>query len=491
MRRMVFGTVLAWVAGATCVLAQGGRPPVSPYSPYASNSAHDDAAAYEDPAPPPIRRVQTNPAPTGPVMLNGQSVPGPVMTGSGPGMWGPSPRVNSGMGCANGNCGDPTGYGDCGQCNSCGDCGGWNPRCPCGPCGPAGCMWVNAEYLLWWAKGGPLPPLVTASPAGTPQNLAGVLGAPGTSIVFGNSDFADGVRSGFRVRAGFWIDECNMCGFDGGLWFLGPHDETHVLSCDAAHAMLARPFFNALTATQDSELVCFPNVLSGTVTVQTRNDFYGADANFRTNLCCGCNFRFDALFGYRFMSLNEQINIDEDLTDINPSNTTPDGTRIQVHDLFRAENRFHGAQVGFVSEFRHGKMFIETRGTVAMGPVIQTATIAGSTEITTPGSPTTVSTGGLLAQTTNIGTVTRTRFAVAPEVGVNIGAQVTDHVRLYVGYSFLYWSNVVRPGNLIDLGVNPNLLPPAQPGGPNRPAFQWNENSFWAQGITFGVQFRY
>src|SRR5262245_25821908 len=61
----------------------------------------------------------------------------------------------------------------CGEC-----CPYVNPRCPCGPCGPAGCMWVNVEYLLWWAKGSPLPPLVSTSPAGTPVTSAGVLGTP-------------------------------------------------------------------------------------------------------------------------------------------------------------------------------------------------------------------------------------------------------------------------------------------------------------------------
>jgi hypothetical protein len=39
-----------------------------------------------------------------------------------------------------------------------------------------------------------------------------------------------------------------------------------------------------------------------------------------------------------------------------------------------------------------------------------------------------------------------------------------------VGYDFLFWNDVVRPGSQIDPVVNPNLLPPTIPGGPNRPA---------------------
>ncbi len=37
-------------------------------------------------------------------------------------------------------------------------------------------IWVQAEGLLWWIEGNPVPALVTTSPNGTPRELAGVLG---------------------------------------------------------------------------------------------------------------------------------------------------------------------------------------------------------------------------------------------------------------------------------------------------------------------------
>jgi hypothetical protein len=61
-----------------------------------------------------------------------------------------------------------------------------------------------------------------------------------------------------------------------------------------------------------------------------------------------------------------------------------------------------------------------------------------------------------------------------------------------VGYNFLYWSNVIRPGNQVDRVINPNLLPPANGlGGPNRPTFEFHGSDFWAQGVSFGLEFRY
>src|SRR4051812_31807075 len=50
-----------------------------------------------------------------------------------------------------------------------------------------GLFWVNADALLWWMRPAHLPPLVTASPPGTPVPAVGVLGAPGTAVLFGGS----------------------------------------------------------------------------------------------------------------------------------------------------------------------------------------------------------------------------------------------------------------------------------------------------------------
>src|SRR5262249_58962705 len=43
---------------------------------------------------------------------------------------------------------------------------------------PDGRFWVTAEYLFGWFQGGDTKPLVTTSPAGTPQSVAGVFGPP-------------------------------------------------------------------------------------------------------------------------------------------------------------------------------------------------------------------------------------------------------------------------------------------------------------------------
>jgi len=102
---------------------------------------------------------------------------------------------------------------------------------------------------------------------------------------------------------------------------------------------------------------------------------------------------------------------------------------------------------------------------------------------------------GFLASGSNSGHFTRDVFAVVPEVGINLGWQITTQLRASVGYTFLYWSSVVRPGDQVDVGLSGTQLPTDtrfNPGaGPARPAVLLRGKDFWAQGINFGLEFRY
>ena len=69
-------------------------------------------------------------------------------------------------------------------------------------------FWVDASYLMWWIKDARLPPLLTTSSIGTPQIVNGItvngtLAAPGTSIIFGNSNLDYGLHSGGQFSIGF------------------------------------------------------------------------------------------------------------------------------------------------------------------------------------------------------------------------------------------------------------------------------------------------
>jgi hypothetical protein len=240
------------------------------------------------------------------------------------------------------------------------------------------------------------------------------------------------------------------------------------------------------------------------VDVQRRSNFWGADANLRRNLLCGPNGYLDVFFGYRMLGLDESLTITESLVAVGntlgvlPGGATvvlvPNGTTLQVNDRFAVSNRFYGGQLGFNGETRYGCWSLGGKVGVAIGNTQQVVDITGGTITMTPGGGVSGGPGGLLAlQGTNLGHYTRNHFAVVPEVGLTLGYQFTPCLRGFVGYNFLYWSNVVRPGEQIDLNVNRSFQPgSAIPrSGAAVPAFSFNSSDFYAQGLSLGLEFRY
>jgi hypothetical protein len=133
---------------------------------------------------------------------------------------------------------------------------------------------------------------------------------------------------------------------------------------------------------------------------------------------------------------------------------------------------------------------------MAIGNNKQTVRNNGSTEITDPTATPTTQTfqGGLLTQSPgNIGTFEQNEFAIVPEFGATLGYQLTDHLRATLGYTFLYWSNVVRPGDHINRDVNPKLIQPQVPPitGEIRPGFEFDTTDYWVQGLSFGGEYRW
>lgn len=362
-----------------------------------------------------------------------------------------------------------------------------------------GQFWVRAEYLWWWVKDGDVPPLVTS---GTPAS-GGALGAPGTTtLVGGGVDY--GARQGARVTAGGLLDADATVGVELGYFCLGGDaDRFRATSSGAAGSRtLGRPFFNVINGQQGVQIVTLPGVAGGGVGTSSDTSLRGADLNFFCNICrtpvcppdpcqpaCGPveTYRLDMFAGPRWLSLNEEVAVAEQVI-------TP-GATFSIVDSFQTRNTFYGGQVGVRGEWQRGQWFVNGMAKVAVGNTRQEVTIAGTTSIAVPGAGPNVQQGGLLALPTNIGHYSRDRFTVIPELGVNVGCQVTPCLRAYAGYSCLYWNRVVRPGDQIDVGINPTQLPSAAgPGelvGPRRPAFAFRETDFWAHGVSAGLEFRW
>jgi hypothetical protein len=352
-----------------------------------------------------------------------------------------------------------------------------------------------------------IPALVTS---GT-QASEGVLGAAGTQTLVGEQ-MLDQMFSGARLRLGLWADPCRQHAWEVDGFFIGEATESNTFSGTGAAgtSVLARPFFNVLTSTaspsgrEDAELVAFPGQLSGTVTVEATSQLHGVGVHGMRTFCessgCGpaalsCDYvpqqcRLAGFLGWRYLNLDESLQINEELTSLLPS---PDNGRFSIEDRFATGNIFNGVDIGAIWQGSRGPYSFDFLMRMALGTNRRSVTIDGATSLSGSGSVTNNfadATGGILAQRTNIGDYTSNAFAVVPELGITLGYAISPQWRATFGYTFMYWSNVVRPGDQIDRDVNPNLFPPeATPfTGLERPAFAFVESDLWVNGLSVGLE---
>ena len=352
------------------------------------------------------------------------------------------------------------------------------------------CFSVRMEYLMWWGGGQDLPAIFTTSPDGTARADAGVLGAPGTRTLFGGGDVGENFRNGGRLTLDYLLSPA--CGRRIVTRFYALEDDRETFSAVSdGDPIIARPFFNVQTGNQDSLLVAFPGVATGcTAFAQTRNDFLGGDLYLQQTICDdGCH-NIDWLAGYQFARLDDALFIRSVSTSIDPQGVVPVGTELGVVDHFRTQNEFHGACLGITGARRSACWRLEYLFKLGLGNMHQTAIVEGRTTTAAPEVPVVASAGGLLAQPTNIGSLSRDRFVVIPEVNLNLGYQVDERWSLLLGYSFLYFPNVALAGSQIDTTLN--LSQVGGPlVGPARPAPRLESDHYWLQGLSLGAEYRF
>jgi Putative beta barrel porin-7 (BBP7) len=371
------------------------------------------------------------------------------------------------------------------------------PGTPVGTCSPVApttdCghqFWFSAEYLWWKVKDQSLPPLVTTGPATFP---VGFLGNPGTRVLFGGSDYSQGTLNGVRLRAGMWLDECRTIGLEGSFFCL-PDQSNRTTFTSAQFPVLTRPFTDINTGSPNSEFASFPGIATGAISIESKTKFCGFALLGRCPVCVGCDYRLDVVGGGQYLDLREELTITE-TPHFAPGGPFPalSGTQFVAVDTFKTRNQFVGAVIGLDGTYFMGPWSVNLAASVAVGNNHETIEIQGSQRATTAAGTTTVLPGGLLALPgANIGKFTKNEFSVVPQVGINIGYQLTENIQIFGGYTCLYWSRVVRPGDQIDTVLDVNRIPNFGTGPTAtsvRPLVPFRQTDFWAQGVSVGVAF--
>ncbi len=365
-------------------------------------------------------------------------------------------------------------------------------------------FYAQSEYLLWWTRGMHLPPLVLTDSPGTPLATRGVLGNGTTQVLFGNSDTSTGPTSGGRFTLGYALDPCGLFSLEGTFFFLGRNNDGAVFN-SSQFPVLGRPFFDLNDGIVNRELTTSPNqpgavfAASGGISVAATSNLLGAEVNLKTLLWCGCNYQLNGLIGFRFLDLNESVRINESSTQAVAFADTPFSIRpgdvTSVFDNFATHNRFYGGQIGASGSWYSGRWSVDGSVKLGIGATQQTVAIDGGQRDVSLDGRVQTAVGGLYAVSSNIGSHAQNQFGFVPEVGLKLNYQLTENISLFVGYDFLYWSSVVRPGDQIDQVLDLNQVPnsgrPFPPASQVRPVVPFQVSSYWAQGVNVGVLFQY
>ncbi len=370
-----------------------------------------------------------------------------------------------------------------------------------------GRLWFSTEYLIWATTGQAVPPLVTSSPTGTPENQIGVLGLPATSVLFGDTSFDGPMRSGARLTTGFWFTPRQDRGIEASWFGLAITEKAFGLSTNGGTSYLARPYIDVVPTPEQKAVVIIPSATSPTfptldptlldqsVDASLKSQFGSVGVLYKSNRLQGSDFhrRYWA-GGFRYLMLEDQLAINMTSTVSTGTSGTLPTTSATVSDSFRTLNQFYGGEFGMIEKWWRDRWSLQVLGKVALGATTVTTRINGSTttaDTTTTGTTTTVSyPGGVLAQATNPGNE-QSLFAAAGEFGVTADYAIWSQFRLSVGYSLIYWSTVGRVTDQINPSVNSTQFGGEPLVGPSEPTFNLSTTGFWAQGINAGLEYQF
>jgi hypothetical protein len=366
--------------------------------------------------------------------------------------------------------------------------------------------WLQTELLIWWISPGPNP-----TPLATNGNVndanPGAFGQPGTTaILLGARDLNFDATAGFRLAGGYWFGDQRRWGIDGSFFVLGEQTVHRRLSSDDnGNPGIYRPV-NDVNIGETSLFVAVPGMAAGVMSESASSQLIGFEVNGAYRLLQRRDWNLNVLGGFRFLDLRETININtftDDFAGVLTGPANPGGaaeaagSTLSISDSFRTSNQFYGGQIGLQTTWAFApRWYLSGRLQTAFGDSHQAININGLTVQDQPGVGVTTAPAGVLALASNSGHFTHDAFSVVPEGQLRVGWQLAPYLSTYLGYNFLYWSNVVRPGSTISRTVDVQGIPTwgaynpsIPPAAPAHPAFV--QSGFWAQGISFGLQFNY
>jgi len=305
-----------------------------------------------------------------------------------------------------------------------------------------GRVWFTGDYLLWWAKSSPVPPLVITGPGPTVNGpvifgpvkvktspgfigLQTVTGTPTSfnlttpnQVLLGN-DMGSGAQSGARFNLGGWLDSSHTFGVEASYFFLNTNTTSFGASSGGSPA-LSIPYINGSTGMETAYPVAqapttlntnvainttpatfvhlFNNAITdaylGSVTVRSTSSLQGAETNAFWSPFNSSTLGLRLLAGARFVELDENLDMASTVTHTHSDTTTfepalglPTGkiavvnnftSQVSRVDQFGTHNTFYGGQVGAQGEYSWGGLSLMASAKVALGGMQESVDASGA-----------------------------------------------------------------------------------------------------------------
>lgn len=354
-----------------------------------------------------------------------------------------------------------------------------------------GCFYAEVELLLRWFK--PVCASVSIVTIGNPQaSIPGALGQPGTQVLIGGSPPH---KFEFPMTPGVQF----TVGLDRGDGAIGLAVSGFVMEQAAnSQQFTANPngFPNTYLPYQapDNSFQALPFTIPGVVTGGSvavgSTKIWGIESDLAVpfTLDRGAYALYGTfLVGGRYLDLTDRVRI------TNALRLVADPSAVAVGaDQFSTHNRFAGPQVGTTLGLGRGNWSVELTTKFAAGLTHQLRNIEGSPLLSASVVSPLLVPGPLLALPSNIGRETARRVTLVPEIGVKSQLALTSWCSVTLGYSLLYWNKVLCPGDQMSPLVNITQLPFRGPvRGTLDPKPLFVHTDYFAQGMNFGIEFRY
>jgi len=361
--------------------------------------------------------------------------------------------------------------------------------------GTPGRFWFHADYMHWWTSAAHVPPLVeTVTDLTNPTQTL--------QTVFGDRDVGGGDRDGYRLDLGMWLDCCHRWGVEGEYFDFSGRPLNYDSGVSNGYNNgnlfpLVRSTSDPINGTQVFP-VAVPNQYVGRATVNTSDYFQSAGIWLRRNLrasewaanggegipwtdAAARTFRLDAIAGYRFTRLIDSVDVrDDEFFYVPPQIVTDTSIQYTNVDNFRAVNNFNGGELGLDATMTRGRWSMDVLFKAALGVNNQDVQLFGLVRADRS------VTGGGIQQQILAPEYSRNVFSWIPELTVTAGYQLTERIKVTVGYDIMYWSAVARSGNQIVADPATGLPMPIDPA-----TFTIQQTFFWAQGVRLGGEVRF